>query len=129
MKRWIPLVCLLTVLAAALCLCGSAVDPKDFTGEWYYAGDGSVYTFRDGIVECGRHSISSGDGSAFSGAYSFAGRKIAVFFVGPDGVEEVRELYLSRNRKGDTLCERADGLEKAIFYRSLDEAVRNGKAE
>lgn len=125
MKRWIPLGILLIFLAAALGLCCSAVAPEDFSGEWYFAEDASLYTFRDGIVECAGHSIPTADGSTFSGAYSFARKRIALFCVGPDGVGEVRELSLVRRWDGDRLCGKENGTTKAFFYRSREAALRN----
>ena len=125
MKRWIPLGLLLIFLLAALGLCCCAVDPEDYSGEWYSAEDASMYSFRAGIVQGDDHSIPAADGTRFSGAYSFARNRIALFYVGPGGVEEVRELTLVRRWDGDRLCGTENGTMKTFFYRSREAALRD----
>ena len=43
------------VIAALICVCIALnckiVDPADYTGAWYRAGDGILYIFEDGIIE------------------------------------------------------------------------------
>ena len=53
----------------------------------------------------------------FSGAYSFAKDKAALFVVDDHGVGEVVELYLVHKPDGVTLCERKEGNEIVWFRR------------
>ena len=85
------------------------VDSADFTGVWYRAGEGVPYIFQNGIIECADKEIIVLDGEVFSGAYSFAKDKAAIFVVDDDGVGEVVELTLVRRKDGDALCEKRDG--------------------
>lgn len=119
MKRWLPLGMILAlILAAACCLSGTAIAPEDFTGTWYSAADGSVYVFREGIIECEAHQIPASGDTIFSGAYSFSRDSIVIFAVGVDGLEETQELYLIRSRNGDRLCGNPDGTGTVYFYRN-----------
>ena len=53
MKRWIALGLVLCILIAAGCLLTrTAVDPADYTGDWYCVEDGRLYRFREGVISC-----------------------------------------------------------------------------
>lgn len=110
------------VIAALICVCIALnckiVDPADYTGAWYRAGDGMLYIFDDGIIECADKEIIVLDGAVFSGAYSFAKDKAAIFVVDDHGVGEVVELHLVRKTDRDVLCERKDGNETMWFCRN-----------
>lgn len=117
MKRWIGLGTILIVLAAAISILGrTAVDPGNFTGEWYGAEDGRLYRFRDGIIDCPEESGS--DGMAFCGAYAFGGDRILLFILDKEGESQLRELYSGGEPKGEFLCENADGTGRIVFSRS-----------
>ena len=115
------------ILIALICVCvvlnSSALDPSDFTGVWYGAEDGYLYIFEDGLIACTEHYIELQGSDPFSGAYSIAKNKTAVFIIDDDGVGEIVELYLIRSIRGDYLCEAEDGTGKIWFYRNA-EAVR-----
>ena len=112
------------VIAALICVCialnAKILEPKNFTGAWYRVGDGMLYIFDDGIIECADKEIIVLDNTVFSGAYSFAKDKAAIFVVDDQGVEEVVELYLVHMSEGDVLCERKDGIEIVWFCRNRE---------
>lgn len=118
------------VITALICACTALnvkiVEPKDFTGVWYRAGDGVPYIFQDGIIKCADKEIIVLEGSVFSGAYTFAKDKAAIFVVDDHGVGEVVELYLVHKSDGDILCERKDGNEIVWFCRNR-ESIDNEK--
>ena len=100
------------------------VDPADYTGTWYRAGDGILYIFDDGIIECADKEIIVLDNAVFSGAYSFAKDKAAIFVVDDQGVGEVVELHLVRKSDGDMLCERVNGKSVVWFCRSKEQSMK-----
>ena len=112
------------VIAALICVCIALnckiVDPADYAGVWYRAGDGVLYLFEDGIIECAEQEIIILDNAVFSGAYSFAKNKAAIFVVDDHGVGEVVELHLVRKANGDMLCEYKDGNEVIWFCRNQE---------
>ena len=112
------------VVAVLICVCialnAKILEPKDFTGAWYRAGDGMLYIFEDGIIECADKEIIVLDNAVFSGAYSFAKDKAAIFVVDDHGVGEVVELYLVHKSDGDILCEHKDGNEIIWFCRNRE---------
>ena len=77
-------------ITALICVCialnAKILEPKDFTGAWYRAGDGMLYIFEDGIIECADKEIIVLDNAVFSGAYSFAKDKAAIVVVDDNGV-------------------------------------------
>ena len=106
---------LLACLALGLCL--TAVDPEDFTGQWYSAADQSVYLFRDGLVFCSRHAVPLSDTETISGAYTFGKDRIYLFASGIPGLEKERELYLVISGEEHCLCENPDGTGTVYFIR------------
>lgn len=110
------------VITALICvliaLNGHIIDPADFSGAWYYADDGALYIFDDGIIECADREIIVVDNAVFSGAYTYAKRKAAIFLIDGNGVGEVTELHLVHHRQGDLLCEIKDGEKIVWFYRN-----------
>ena len=112
------------VIAALICVCIALnckiVDPSEYTGAWYRAGDGILYLFEDGIIECADKEIIVLDNAVFSGAYSYAKDKAAIFVVDDRGVGEVVEIYLVHKSEGDMLCERKDGNDVIWFCRNRE---------
>ena len=115
---------IVAVIAALICVCIALnckiVDPSEYTGAWYRAGDGILYLFEDGIIECVDKEIIVLDNAVFSGAYSYAKDKAAIFVVDESGVGEVVELYLVHKSEGDMLCERKDGNDVIWFCRNRE---------
>ena len=115
---------IVAVIAALICVCIALnckiVDPSEYTGAWYRAGDGILYLFEDGIIECANKEIIVLDNAVFSGAYSYAKDKAAIFVVDESGVGEVVELYLVHKSEGDMLCERKDGNDVIWFCRNRE---------
>ena len=64
------------------------------------------------------------DNTVFSGAYSFAKNKAAIFVVDDHGVGEVVELHLVRKSDGDMLCERVNGKSVVWFCRSKEQSMK-----
>ena len=116
------------VVAALICVCialnGKIADPADYTGAWYRAGDGVLYIFEDGIIECVDKEIIVLDNAVFSGAYSFAKAKAAIFVVDDRGVGEVVELRLIHDHNGDMLCERENGKSIVWFCRNKEQSLK-----
>ena len=112
------------VIAALICVCialnSKIVDPAAYTGAWYRADDGVLYIFENGIIECADKEIIILDDAVFSGAYSFAKDKAAIFVVDDRGVGEVVELYLVHKSEGDMLCERKDRNDVIWFCRNRE---------
>ena len=117
MKRWIvfAIVIVLFISIFAL-LTQKAMDPADFTGEWYGAEDGRLYRFREGIITGPADTQGAGDG--FYGAYVFCGDRILLFTVSSDGQSGLKELYPAGEPKGEFLSETADGTGRIVFSRS-----------
>ena len=117
------------VIAALICVCialnAKILEPTDCTGAWYRAEDGMLYIFEDGIIECADKEIIVLDNTVFSGAYSFAKDKAAIFVVDDHGVGEVVELHLIRKATGDMLCERRDGNEIIWFCRNQESTIND----
>ena len=117
MKRWIVFVIVLALLLSAFALLAQkAIDPADFTGEWYGAEDGRLYRFREGIITGPSDAQGAGDG--FCGAYVFCANRILLFTVSSDGQSELKELYPAGEPKGEFLSETADGTGRIVFSRS-----------
>lgn len=116
------------VIAALICVCialnSKIVDPAAYTGAWYRADDGVLYIFENGIIECADKEIIILDDAVFSGAYSFAKNKAAIFVVDDHGVGEVVELNLVRKSDGDMLCERVNGKCVVWFCRSKEQSMK-----
>ena len=116
------------VIAALICVCialnSKIVDPAAYTGAWYRADDGVLYIFENGIIECADKEIIILDDDVFSGAYSFAKNKAAIFVVDDHGVGEVVELHLVRKSDGDMLCERVNGKSVVWFCRSKEQSMK-----
>ena len=110
------------ILGFILALSGTARNPADFTGKWYYSADGAPYLFHNGIIISEKHHLTNEQGEIISGAYSFANEKILLFFINADGVEQVQELQFVSRREGDTLCRSSSGEMTAVFYRNKDAA-------
>ena len=117
MKRWIGLGIILTALIVGGCLLSQkAVDPADFTGDWYGAEDGRLYQFHEGIISRLEGTREAEDG--FCGAYLFCKDRILLFTVNSDGESKLMELYPAGDPKGEFLCETADGAGRILFARS-----------
>ena len=116
------------VITALICVCialnAKILEPTDFTGAWYRAGDGMLYIFEDGIIECADKEIIVLDNAVFSGAYSFAKDKAAIFVVDDNGVGEVVELRLIHGHNGDMLCERVNGKSIVWFCRNKEQSLK-----
>lgn len=117
MKKWLLFGTAIITAAMIAFLGQPAVDPEDFTGEWYSVDGQNIYLFQDGIIQCKEHSVALADGSIISGAYTFSGKTAAVFAIGVDGLETVRELYLVEHKEETLLCENADGTGTIYFVR------------
>ena len=117
------------VIAVLICVCialnAKILEPKDFTGAWFRAGDGMLYIFEDGIIECADKEIIVLDNTVFSGAYGFAKNKASIFVVDDNGVGEVVELHLVHKFGGDMLCEHKDGKDVIWFCRNI-ESIHTG---
>ena len=117
MKRWIAFAIVIVLFISIFALLAQkAIDPADFTGEWYGAEDGRLYRFREGIITGPADTQGAGDG--FYGAYVFCGDRILLFTVSSDGQSGLKELYPAGEPKGEFLSETADGTGRIVFSRS-----------
>ena len=117
MRRWLLCGIAIIIVAVIAFLGQTAIDPEDFTGEWYSASGQQIYRFQNGIIHSDQHSAVLPDGSSISGAYTFSGKSVALFAMGVEGLESVRDLYLIENKEESLLCERKDGTGKIYFVR------------
>ena len=116
MKRWIALAIILLILVSMGCLLmRTAVDPADFTGNWYGAEDGRLYQFHEGLITNPETAREGEDG--FCGAYLFCRDRILLFTTDARGQSQLRELYLAGEPKGEFLGETADGSGRIVFSR------------
>ena len=117
MKRWIGLgIVLFILIGGGWLLARTAVDPADYTGDWYGAEDGRLYRFREGIITSSE--VEGEAASAFSGAYLFCRDRVLLFTVSPEGESVLKELYPAGEPKGEFLSESADGAGRIVFSRS-----------
>ena len=117
MKRWIVFAIVIVLFISIFALLAQkAIDPADFTGEWYGAEDGRLYRFREGIITGPADTQGAGDG--LYGAYVFCGDRILLFTVSSDGQSGLKELYPAGEPKGEFLSETADGAGRIVFSRS-----------
>lgn len=117
MKRWL-LVGLAIIIVVIIAFLGQpAVDPDDFTGEWYSVSGQQIYRFHHGIIHCEQYGAALADGRSISGAYVFSGKTVALFAMGVDGLETVKELYLIENREESLLCDKEEGNGTIYFVR------------
>lgn len=107
------------LLAIFVLLNISIIDPEDYSGVWYRAGNQVCYVFEEGIIS---EYLLEGE-SVFCGAYVFAKDKISVFVIDETGVGELVELRLVRKGTGDVLCEYRDSQEIIWFGRNIDSLV------
>ena len=117
MKRWIPIGVILLLVILAAGLCATAWNPELFTGDWYSAGSGERFSFREGLVTCDGHNLLDGTDEAMCGAYCFDRNSVMVFARGVEGLDVPRRLYLVRSGSGDRLCEAKDGSGVTYFCR------------
>ena len=116
MKRW--------GIAAAVLLLGifcalnrPAIDPADFTGDWYSSREQCIYHFQDGLIYCPKYPVMVSGADSISGAYVFSGKSIFFFAEGIEGLETEREVYLIETKEESLLCEKADGSGQIYFVR------------
>jgi hypothetical protein len=93
MKKWLLLGFAVIAVVLIAFLGQPAVDPEDFTGEWYSTDGQNIYRFQNGIIHCDKHNISLADDSIFSGAYIFSGKSVVLFTMGIEGIETEQKLY------------------------------------
>ena len=117
MKKWQLFGVAIITVAMIAFLGRSAIDPENFTGEWYSTKGQHIYRFQHGIILCDQHKVAVGDDSDISGAYSFSGKSIVLFAMGVEGLESVKELYLIETKEEALLCENADGTGTIYFVR------------
>lgn len=123
MKRWILGIAIVIIMAVVICLFMPVNQHSDFEGEWYSAGEGELYLFEDGIIDCQTHFYMESDEGNMSGAYAYAADKLAIFVRGIDELANVEELYLVQSNDGEVLNEAADGSGYTYFYRNQEAAV------
>ena len=97
----------------------TAIEPDQFTGQWYSADDHNIYLFQEGLVYCSEHGVSVSDSISLSGVYSFCRDSVFMFAAGVEGLETEREIYLVSDRNKSFLCERKDRTGKIYFIRSM----------
>jgi len=117
MKRLTFFCTMLMLISIVVGLCLTAIDPADFSGEWYSSKDQSVYQFHDGLIYCDKHAIMLSDTEYISGAYTYSRNSIFLFAVGIEGLETGRELFLVQSEDSSLLCEKKDGSGTVYFIR------------
>lgn len=117
MKRLAFFCILVSCLVLATGLCQTALDPNDFSGQWYSSENQNLYVFQEGLIHCPKHAVEISADESISGAYSCSRTSIFLFAKGIQGLEKEKELYLVHNGKGSFLCENQDGTGKIYFAR------------
>lgn len=117
MKRLAISAATLLLLTVLHILSQPALDPEDFSGEWYSCQEQCTYTFQEGLIYCENYPVPVSGSEYISGAYSFSGKTVYLFAEGIDGLETAKELYLIQNREGSLLCENDDGTGEIFFVR------------
>lgn len=115
MKRW-GIAAAVVLLGIFCALNRTAMDPADFTGDWYSSYEQCIYHFQDGLIYCPKYPIMS-DNAPISGAYVFSGKSILLFAKGIQGLETEREVYLIETKEESLLCENSDGTGQIYFVR------------
>jgi hypothetical protein len=95
----------------------NAIDPDDFSGEWYSSQEQCIYHFSEGMIQCQKYPIPLSDNDYISGAYSFSKNSVFLFAEGIDGLESPREVFLVKNADECLLCENKDGSGRIYFIR------------
>jgi len=98
----------------------TAIDPEDFSGEWYSSDNQNVYLFREGLIYCPKFPIALTDSIFISGAYSHCDDSIVLFAAGIPGLETEKELYLIEKEDASFLYENKDGSGTIYFIRYHD---------
>ena len=117
MRRLVIFCIVILLCLSAAALFRTAVDPLDFTGQWYSASDQSAFFFQEGLIYRSRNSAGLSGTETISGAYTFGKDSIFLFAAGIDGLEEERQLYLVNRGAESSLCENRDGSGKVFFIR------------
>lgn len=116
MKRW-GIAAAVVLLGIFCALNQTAMDPADFTGDWYSSREQCIYHFRNGLISCPKYPIMISDGNTISGAYVFSGKSVLLFAEGIEGLETEREVYLIETEEESLLCEKPDGTGQIYFVR------------
>ncbi len=116
MKRW-GIAAAVVLLAIFFALNHTAIDPEDFTGDWYSSREQCIYHFQDGLIYCPKYPILISEEDSVSGAYVFSGKSIFLFAAGIEGLETEREVYLIETSEESLLCEKSDGTGQIYFVR------------
>ena len=116
MKRW-GIAAAVVLLGIFCALNQTAMDPADFTGDWYSSREQCIYHFRNGLISCPKYPIMISDGDSISGAYVFSGKSVLLFAEGIEGLETEREVYLIETEDESLLCEKPDGTGQIYFVR------------
>lgn len=120
MKRWwIPFIGLIFI-AISILSC-TAVDPENYSGQWYSSCEQCTYLFSNGLIYCQKYPIPVSEADTISGAYMFAGKTIFLFAEGIDGLENPRELFLVKKNEESLLCENKDGTGQIFFARDVSQ--------
>lgn len=110
--------CIILCLGIVIAFWGqTAIDPEDFSGQWYSSGDQNAYLFREGLIYNSKHTVKLSDSEFISGAYSYCKDSIFLFAEGIEGLETEKELYLVHKGDGSFLCENKDGSGTIYFIR------------
>ena len=112
------LFCILICFGILLVFFGrTAVDPEDFSGQWYASDTQNPYLFRDGLIYNARYAVPLSGSETVSGAYAYCKDSVLLFAEGIEGLETEKELYLIHKDDGSFLYEHKDGTGKLFFVR------------
>ena len=62
MKQAAAFSMLLIIVIIIVGLCQAAMDPADFSGQWYASESQSLYLFQEGIIYCAKNVVPLDDG-------------------------------------------------------------------
>lgn len=96
----------------------TAIDPAQFSGQWYSSDDQSIYLFQEGIIYSAKNSVLLPEAEYISGAYIYSSDSVFLFAEGIEGLETEKEVFLIQRGDSSLLCEKQDGSGKIYFART-----------
>ena len=120
MKRWAVLCGALLLILFGVLLGRTAIDPADYTGEWYSYETQRLYCFQNGLIYSPKHGETVSDALPISGAYAFGRNRIFLFVEGISGLESEKQIYLVKHGSEHILCENKDGSGQIYFVRMIE---------
>ena len=122
MKRWAILGIAVIIVIILAGLSQTAINPKDFSGQWYSWENQNLYMFQDGLIYCTKYPIEISGTESISGAYTYCKNSVVLFAAGIPGLEQEKELYLVQNGDVSCLSDQREGKGMVYFIRYIQKS-------